>query len=229
MKTSLRQIGIGLLIVMAVFMPSLLLSQSEDGSDQTATETSSLSEEPEVPPETELVQNDDTMVLEKALTNYHQEYVPPDFPINNINEKTLIMLARRELIKRADIEKYKDMVYVDGKVYQREEVKPEEDNQLEIPDEPSQQAPPPEVASPNNLMGLLDTSSQYMLQQQTRGKAPGVPIRPAPYEYRNESFWLRNLQIIYAIPLLPLPKPIEVKGKPGDNPDDYLSTLEQKR
>jgi hypothetical protein len=87
----------------------------------------------------------------------------------------------------------------------------------------------PEASSQNNLMGLLDTSCQYMLQQQTRGQAPGVPIRAAPYEFRNESFWLKNLQIIYAVPLLPMAKPVEILGKPGENPDDYLSTINQKR
>jgi len=236
MKASLRQLSIMLTIVMVILMPVLLSGQIEEGPDGTATETSELPKNPPASsenepekPATELVQNADTKVLEDALAIYNKKYVPPDFPITSIHEKSLYMLVRRELITRTDIEKFKDMVYVDGKVYERQEVKPEEDNQLDIEDEPPEQAPSPEASSQNNLMGLLDTSSQYMLQQQTRGQAAGVPIRAAPYEYRNESFWLKNLQIIYAVPLLPMAKPLEIPGKPAENPDDYLSTLDQKR
>lgn len=216
------------IVLVLVFTTGLVLAQSDPNDPgQVATEPADISSQkesmgaaaatlPDVAPG--LVQNDDTRALEKAIEQYNRTVYredPDRFPfINDINERTLSLLGRYQLIDPKNFDLYMNMFLVNNRVYVREE-------------QPEPQPDPEFDATDQNLLGALELSSQNLINERTRGVSDGTPTTTGPYNYRDESIWLRSMQLMYTVPIFPLPMPAKLRGKPVRPPADYLSTLDQ--
>lgn len=62
-------------------------------------------------------QNADSIRLENSVSNFNERYCPPQKPITEISDFALIRLVHARLISRAELQKYRGMVLINGKVY----------------------------------------------------------------------------------------------------------------
>ncbi|MFZ5951030.1 MAG: hypothetical protein ACOYXC_10015 [Candidatus Rifleibacteriota bacterium] len=173
-------------------------------------------------PEAGLTQNDETRSLEKAVSTFNQQYCPPETPIRQIDQESLLRLIRAELIKRSELEKYQKMVLVDGKVFTKEEKKEEEKPQ----DNPQKPAKP----TKNNLFGAIDSAGKELEEKKVRGETTGnkkpeqlLKLKRRKIIYRDKENELKEMEM-YSPPKFPAPKK-KVVGKRGKKIKDFATTI----
>jgi hypothetical protein len=189
---------------------------------QTATDTGELSSsaaaEEEAEEEANYMQNDDTNSLQKAIEVYNQQHKPP---IYDINEKTLIALVKAELIDRAEMKKYIEMVYIGGEVYVKEEPKEEK------PDIPENQ-----IGGDNKdcFIKSFVTACDELEAEKNRGTTSGNKVPELKLNliertiiYRDQNNRLKRMKI-YSPPRFS-PNKSEIDGKRGKVIKDYATSI----
>lgn len=163
-------------------------------------------------------QNPDSMSLEEKIAIFNKEFCPPETQITEISEFNLLKLARAELIKRAEIEKFKDMMIVDGKVYVKNE-KP-----AEKPDNK------PKGEAGKNLLGDFTTSCEELKEKNTRGQTDGnkrpekvLELKRRKITYRDGDNQLKEMEV-YSPPKFPAKKK-DIAGTKGKKVKDYATSI----
>jgi hypothetical protein len=169
-------------------------------------------------------QNDDTATLDSAIKIYNNEYCPPEKTISEINSSTLKRLVGKELIKRADLDKYDDMIMVNGKVYEKKESVPEDNP------EPQQPQRPEIPNSKKDFFGSFNYACEELTDGKFRGKSRGnekpknyIKLRAARMSFRDKLNSIRQLE--YFVPLINLSSPFQIKGKSKSGPIDFATSL----
>lgn len=167
-------------------------------------------------------QNADSMSLEESVSVFNQRYCPPENPITEISEFSLMRLARAELIKRSDIERYRNMVMVDGKVY----VKDEKAN----PDPDGKPDNKPVGQPGKNLLGDFVATCGELEDKKIRGNTEGnkkpektLPLKRRKVIYRDRENQLREMEV-YSPPKFPAKKK-NIAGKKAKKVKDYATTI----
>lgn len=188
-------------------------TQEADLANATSKATASQNEQ-----SNDYTQNPDSMNLEEKIAMFNQQFCPPETPITEISEFNLLKLARAELIKRAEIEKYKDMMIVDGKVYVKNE-KP-----AEKPDNK------PKGEAGKNLLGDFTTSCQELKEKNTRGQTDGnkrpekvLELKRRKVTYRDGDNQLKEMEV-YSPPRFPAKKK-DIAGQKGKKIKDYATSI----
>ncbi len=169
-------------------------------------------------------QNDDTAQLDSAIGIYNDKYCPPEKTITEINPSTLKRLVGKELIKRVDLDKYGDMVMVNGKVYVKKETVPEENPEPQNPQRP-------EVPnSRKDFFGSFNYACEELSDGKFRGKSRGnqkpknyIKLRAARMSFRDRLNSIRQLE--YFVPLINLSSPFQIRGKSKSGPIDFATSL----
>ncbi|PKL42412.1 MAG: hypothetical protein CVV41_14845 [Candidatus Riflebacteria bacterium HGW-Riflebacteria-1] len=171
-------------------------------------------------------QNDDSRTLEEKIIAYNQQYCPPEAPIAEISEFSLLRLARAEFIKRSELEKYKNMVMVDGKVYEKKE-RSNEDPDEKKDEDPSGKKPGP---AGKNLIGSFETACEELADKKNRGKTEGnrkpervLELKRRKVTYRDRENQLREMEV-YSPPKFPAKKK-DIAGKKGKKVKDYATSV----
>lgn len=171
-------------------------------------------------------QNDDSRTLEEKILSYNQQYCPPEAPIAEISEFALLRLVRAEMIKRAELEKYKNMVLIDGKVYEKS------DGAKEDPDEKKDEDTNGKKPGPagKNLIGSFETACEELADKKNRGKTEGnkkperiLELKRRKVTYRDRENKLREMEI-YSPPKFPAKKK-DIAGKKGKKVRDYATSI----
>ncbi len=169
-------------------------------------------------PESELTQNAETRNLENAVSTFNLQYCPPEIPIRQIDQESLLRLIKAELIKRSELEKYQKMMLVDGKVYTKEEKKKEEKPQK------------PTKPTKNNLFGAIDSASQELEEKKVRGETTGnkkpeqqLKLKRRKIIYRDRENELKEMEM-YSPPKFPAQKK-KLTGKRGKKIKDFATTI----
>ena len=167
---------------------------------------------------TQLTQNQDSMTLEESIAVFNNRYCPPQSPITEINDFALAKLVNAQLIKRGDLEKYRKMLIVNGKVYVEN---------TKGKDEPR---PEPIGKAGTNLFGDLKLACEQLEQKKTRGKSDGnqkpkqiLELKRRKITYRDRDNQLREMEI-YSPPKFPAKKKA-IAGKRGKTVRDYATSL----
>ncbi|HNX75337.1 MAG TPA: hypothetical protein PLM07_07745 [Candidatus Rifleibacterium sp.] len=167
---------------------------------------------------TELSQNQDSMTLQEKISVFNKRYCPPQSPITEINDFALAKLVNVQLIKRSDLDKYRKMVIVNGKVYVEKE---------KGKDEPK---PEPMGKAGKNLFGDLKLACEQLEQKKTRGQSDGnqkpkqiLELKRRKITYRDRDNQLREMEI-YSPPKFPAKKKA-IAGKRGKTVKDYATSL----
>lgn len=173
-------------------------------------------------PSSGYTQNEETYSLEKAISTYNDRYCPPETPIREIDQTSLIRLVRVELIKRSELQKYENMVLVDGKVYEKEK----EDKEPEKPQEPTRPGKPGQ----KNLFGAIESAGDELEQNKTRGKSEGnkkpeqtLKLKRRKIIYRDKENQLKEMEM-HSPPRFPAKKKAVI-GKRGKKIKDYATTI----
>lgn len=168
-------------------------------------------------------ENSDTRSLEKSIEVFNEQFCPPETAINEINDFTLIKLIKAELIKRADMQRYKDMVFVDGKVFLKE--KKVEEEPVDKPKKPK-----PMGKAGKNLTGSFEAACEQLGKKKTRGKSAGtkkperiLKLKPRKIIFRDREGNLRNMEM-YSPPKFPSKKK-KLLGKRGKKIRDYATSI----
>lgn len=176
-------------------------------------------------PQTDLVQNEQTSTLEKAILTFNQNYCPPERPITQLSQDALIKLYRAELIKGEEVESFStmDMVLVDGKVFQREKKE-------EPKPEPEPQPRRPKNGSTKSLFGAIESASEEIEQNKTRGKTDGnkkpeqtLTLKRRKIIYRDLDNKLQEMEM-HSPPKFPAKKK-RITGKRFKKIRDYTTTI----
>ncbi len=170
-------------------------------------------------------QNEDSRSLEEKIFVYNREYCPPEAPITEISDFNLLKLARAQLINRADLGKYEDMVLVDGKVYVKK------DGSEENPDEKKDEKPGDKlVKAGKNLTGSFETACKELKNKRNRGKNQGnkktekvLDMKRRKVTYRDRDNQLREMEV-YSPPKFPAKKK-DISGKKGKKVSDYATSI----
>lgn len=226
-------LGLGLLLS-AVFPCCSLNAQQQTGQNPSvATESQGIESAsgpagtqsqaaPPAPDASQYTQNNDSMSLENSIADFNRQYCPPEKPITEISEFSLVRLARAELIKRSDIERYRNMVMVDGKVYVKDD-KPNPD-----PNEKPDNKP---VGQPGrNLLGDFVATCGELEDNKIRGNTEGnqkpektLPLKRRKVIYRDRENQLREMEV-YSPPKNPAQKK-KIAGKKAKKVKDYATTI----
>ncbi len=167
-------------------------------------------------------QNNDSMSLEERISAFNKQFCPPEERITDISEFSLIRLVKAELIKRAELEKFKNMVLINGKVYVKNENPPTK------PD--PQTDPKPAGKAGKNLFGDLEATCEELAQKKNRGESEGnkrpdqiLELKRRRITYRDRDNQLREMEI-YSPPRFPAKKR-EISGKRGKKVKDYATSI----
>lgn len=229
-----RFAGLSVAVFLSVLLPLCSVSaqpflppdgqvSATDTEDVSATNAGVKQVEPQSKADaTQYTQNGDSQTLEEKITIFNQQYCPPDAPIIEISEFNLMRLARAELIKRAELEKYKNMLLVNGKVYVKNE------NANEKPDGKTDGKP--SGLSGKNLIGSFETACQELEDKKIRGKTVGnkkpervLELKRRKITYRDRDNKLREMEL-YSPPKFPAKKR-DIAGKKGRKVKDYATSI----
>lgn len=163
-------------------------------------------------------QNQDSASLEERIARFNREFCPPEVPIGVISDFTLARLVKAELVKRAELEKFRNMVMINGKVYVKDE------QQANDPD------PKPIGTAGNNLSGSLKTACEQLEQKQIRGSTIGnkkperlLELKRRKIVYRDRDNQLREMEV-FSPPRFPAKKKA-IAGKRGKLVKDYATSI----
>lgn len=195
---------------------------SETQEIENAMQSAKTADKAAAPPASSgYTQNENSQTLEEAISTFNQQFCPPEKPIQTIDEAALISLIRAELIKRAELEKYKNMVLVNGKVYEKQKQKPDEN-----PDP----KPIPSKPGKNNLMGLIDSAAKELDGDKARGKTKGnqkpeneLKLKTRKITYRDKQNELKQMEM-HSPPKFPAKKK-KIVGKRGKKIKDYATSI----
>jgi len=223
------------LVLSAVFPYCSAHAQPQNGQNtNTATETQEIESAADLagvqsqaaPPSarnaSQYTQNDYSMSLEDKISDFNKQYCPPENPITEISEFSLMRLARVELIKRSDIDRYRNMVIVNGKVYVRD------DQPTTNPNEKPVKKP---IGQPGrNLLGDFVATCGELEDNKIRGTTEGnqkpektLPLKRRKVTYRDRENQLREMEV-YSPPKSPAKKK-DIAGKKAKKVKDYATTI----
>jgi len=144
-------------------------------------------------------QSPDCMSLQEIIEVYNKRFCPPEKPIEEITDFTMARLVKAEMIKRTDLDRYRDLIMVNGKVYTKKD--PKGDNQ--------QPDPKPVGKAGKNLLGDLKAACEQLEQKQTRGESDGnkkpeqiLELKRRRITYRDKENQLREMEV-YSPPKFP--------------------------
>ena len=97
-------------------------SQSTNATEPVQVESSSAMQQKGAPPaapqaqaeNSQYTQSPDCMSLQEIIEVYNKRYCPPEKPIEEITDFTMARLVKVEMIKRTDLDRYRDLVMVNG-------------------------------------------------------------------------------------------------------------------
>lgn len=233
-KFSITFAVLGLTVVLSLFSGSLYAQDSANNqppASDTQEVAATSAARKAVPPDNQAdavqyTQNDDSRTLEEKISIYNQKYCPPEAPIAELSEFALLRLVRAELLKRSELEKYKNMVLVDGKVYEKT------DGAKEDPDEKKDDDPNGKEPGPagKNLIGSFETACEELADKKNRGKTEGnkkperiLELKRRKVTYRDRENKLREMEI-YSPPRFPAKKK-DIAGKKGKKVRDYATSI----
>lgn len=166
-------------------------------------------------------QSDLAAILEEKIRIYNRDFCPPRLPVAEISEVALLKLVAVDLISRGEVEKFRGMQLVDGKI-----VKSQNGSQVEN-----------QLLPGNNLVGELVAACDELKENKTRGQSEGstrpektAKLKPRKVQYRDSDNQLREMEV-YSPPKLKAKKKKKVKGKKGKKVKDYATSrmLEKNR
>jgi len=156
---------------------------------------------------------DEAAMLEKKIKIYNRDFCPPRSPIREISDRSLLKLVAAELIERTDMERFRNMIIVDGKV-----------------ENPAALEYSPKLPSGNNLAGDLESACEEMSNKKTRGRSEGnrkpeklARLKARRISYRDRDNQLKEMEI-YSPPKSQAKKKKKVKDKKGRKIKDYATS-----
>lgn len=168
-------------------------------------------------------QNQETSTLEEKISQFNQQFCPPEKTIDEINDFNLTRLARAELIKRADLDKYREMVLVDGKVYFKKDSQDPDPQDKPKPEKPIGKAG-------KNLIGSFDIACEELKNKKNRGETKGtqkpaqiLKLKKRRVVYRDQENQLKEMDL-YSPPKFPAKKR-KIAGKKGKLIKDFATTI----
>ncbi|GAB4284662.1 MAG: hypothetical protein Kow0029_31300 [Candidatus Rifleibacteriota bacterium] len=167
------------------------------------------------------IQTPESQDLQEKIFIYNKKFCPPEKPITEISDFNLIRLVKAELIFRKDIDKYKKMIWVDGKVYEKKDKeKPEPDAKPNII----------EGSAGKNLTGSFEAVCKQLEQKKTRGSTKGnkspekiLKLKRRKITYRDKQNQLKEMEI-YSPPRFPA-KRKKILGKRGKTIKDFATSI----
>ncbi|MDD3146116.1 MAG: hypothetical protein PHD82_02335 [Candidatus Riflebacteria bacterium] len=176
--------------------------------------------------ESQFTQNNDSMSLEERIAIFNKRYCPPETTITEITDFSLARLVKVELIKRSELDTFKNMVIINGKVYVKEDkpaAKPEPKPGKEPKTEPIGKAG-------KNLFGELEAACDQLAQNKNRGQTDGnkkpervLELKRRKITYRDKENQLREMEV-YSPPKFPAKKKA-LAGKKGKIVKDYATSI----
>lgn len=170
--------------------------------------------------EPQYTQSPDCMSLQEIIEVYNKRYCPPEKPIEEITDFTMARLVKVEMIKRTDLDRYRDLVMINGKVYTKKDPK----------DGDQQPEPKPLGKAGKNLLGDLKVACEQLEQKQTRGESDGnkkpeqiLELKRRRITYRDKENQLREMEV-YSPPKFPAKKK-PLAGKKGKKVPDYATSI----
>ncbi len=198
-------------------------TDTQELKKDNSAETSSLSAQGKNV-EPQYTQNKDSMSLEERIAVFNKRYCPPETTITEITDFSLARLVKVELIKRAELETFKNMVLINGKVYVKDD-KP--DPKPEPGKEPK---PEPMGKAGKNLFGELEAACDQLAQNKNRGQTGGnkkpeqiLELKRRKITYRDRDNQLREMEV-YSPPKFPAKKKA-IAGKKGKLVKDYATSI----
>ncbi len=193
---------------------------------ENPAETSSLSAQSSKA-EPQYTQNKDSMSLEERIAVFNKRHCPPETIITEITDFSLARLVKAEMIKRTELEAFKNMVMINGKVYVKEE-KSDDPNPEPKPGNDTKPKPIGKVG--NNLSGELEAACDQLAQMKTRGQTEGnkrpekiLELKRRKITYRDRENQLREMEV-YSPPKFPAKKKA-IAGKKGKLVKDYATSI----
>ncbi len=163
---------------------------------------------------TTYAQNSEAAMLEEKIKIYNRDFCPPRAPINEISDLSLLKLVTVELLERDQMERFRGMELVDGRVVRRVAASVNAGNAF----------------SGNNLAGDLEASGVELKNKNTRGHSAGnkkpeklTKLKVRKVTYRDRDNQLREMEV-YSPPKIKAKKNKKVKGKKGKKVKDYAAS-----
>jgi len=210
---------------------SAQVASSSQQTNATATQqvdSSSAQQQKETPPaapqtqseNSQYTQSPDCMSLQEIIEVYNNRFCPPEKPIEEITDFTMARLVKVEMIKRTDLDRYRDLVMINGKVYTKKDPK----------DSDQQPNPKPLGKAGKNLLGDLKVACEQLEKKQTRGESDGnkkpervLELKRRRITYRDRENQLREMEV-YSPPKFPAKKK-PLAGKKGKKVPDYATSI----
>lgn len=152
----------------------------------------------------------DVSTLQEKIAAFNKQFCPPEKEIDEINEFNLARLEKAELIKPADLDKYREMVMDNGKVLLKSE---------KLIGKPGK-----------NLIGSFDTACEELKDRKNRGATKGnqkperlLKLKVRRIVYRDQENQLKEMEM-YSPPRFPAKKK-KIAGKKGKLIKDYATTI----
>jgi len=168
--------------------------------------------------ESTYTQNSDSITLEKNVLSFNDRYCPPQKPITEISDFALIRLVNARLITRADLQKYRDMVLINGKIYLKNAT-PTAAQTCNIPALPGK-----------SFFWEFERVCELLEMKTTRGKSKGnqksepiLELKQRKITYRDSDKNLCEMEV-FSPPPFPAQNQ-EITGTGGKKVKDYATSV----
>ena len=167
-------------------------------------------------------QNEDSISLEHSVSAFNVKYCPPQKPITEISDFTLLRLVNARLLVRRNLLKYRDMVLINGKIYL--------ENTTQTASQTTTQTGNIPALPGKSFVWEFEKLCELLELKKNRGKSKGnqkpetiLELKQRKITYRDSDNNLCEMEV-YSPPPFPTQKQ-EITGSVGKKVKDYATSV----